>query len=205
MTSKVTKSMSGTDKLSVDDLLSLERYARERVAFRAKVLEHKRARQLAIGPNTTWLFEDRLTVQYQVQEMLRAERIFEPEGIEEELDSYNPLIPDGTNWKATLLIEFPDEQERRRELSKLKRIEDRCWVQVSGQERVFAIADEDLERENDEKTSSVHFLRFELTATMIAALRGGASLGIGVDHDHYRHAMAAVSEPTRKALIADLS
>jgi len=205
MTSKVTKSMSGTDKLSVDDLLSLERYARERVAFRAKVLEHKRARQLAIGPNTTWLFEDRLTVQYQVQEMLRAERTFEPEGIEEELDSYNPLIPDGTNWKATLLIEFPDEQERRRELSKLKSIEDRCWVQVSGQERVFAIADEDLERENDEKTSSVHFLRFELTATMIAALRGGASLGIGVDHDHYRHAVAAVSEPTRKALIADLS
>ena len=205
MTSKVTKSMSGTDKLSVDDLLSLERYARERVAFRAKVLEHKRARQLAIGPNTTWLFEDRLTVQYQVQEMLRAERIFEPEGIEEELDSYNPLIPDGTNWKATLLIEFPDEQERRRELSKLKSIEDRCWVQVSGQERVFAIADEDLERENDEKTSSVHFLRFELTPAMIAALREGASLGIGVDHDHYRHAVAAVSEPTRKALIADLS
>ena len=205
MTSKVSKSMSGTNKLSVDDLLSLERYARERVAFRAKVLDHKRARQLAIGPNTTWLFEDRLTVQYQVQEMLRAERIFEPEGIEEELASYNPLIPDGTNWKATLLIEFPDEQERRRELSKLKSIEDRCWVQVSGQERVFAIADEDLERENDEKTSSVHFLRFELTATMIAALRGGASLGIGVDHDHYRHAVAAVSEPTRKALIADLS
>jgi hypothetical protein len=193
------------NKLSVGDLLSLERYARERVAFRSKVLEHKRARQLAVGPSTTWLFEDRLTVQYQVQEMLRAERIFEPEGIEEELDSYNPLIPDGTNWKATLLIEFPDEQERRRELSKLKSIEDRCWVQVSGQERVFAIADEDLERENDEKTSSVHFLRFELTATMIAALRGGASLGIGVDHDHYRHAVAAVSEPTRKALIADLS
>jgi Protein of unknown function (DUF3501) len=193
------------NKLSVDDLLSLERYARERVAFRAKVLEHKRARQLAVGPNTTWLFEDRLTVQYQVQEMLRTERIFEPEGIEEELASYNPLIPDGTNWKATLLIEFPDEQERRRELSKLKSIEDRCWVQVSGQERVFAIADEDLERENDEKTSSVHFLRFELTTAMIAALRGGAALGIGVDHDHYRHTVAAVSEATRKALIADLS
>jgi hypothetical protein len=193
------------NKLSVDDLLSLERYARERVAFRAKVLEHKRARQLAVGPNTTWLFEDRLTVQYQVQEMLRTERIFEPEGIEEELASYNPLIPDGTNWKATLLIEFPDEQERRRELSKLKSIEDRCWVQVSGQERVFAIADEDLERENDEKTSSVHFLRFELTTAMIAALRGGAALGIGIDHDHYRHTVAAVSEATRKALIADLS
>jgi Protein of unknown function (DUF3501) len=193
------------NKLSVGDLFSLERYARERATFRAKVLEHKRARQLAVGPNTTWLFEDRLTVQYQVQEMLRTERIFEPEGIEEELDSYNPLIPDGQNWKVTLLIEFPDEQERRRELSKLKGIEDRCWVQVSGQERVFAIADEDLERENDEKTSSVHFLRFELTAPMIASLRAGAAVAAGVDHDHYRHAVAPVSAATRQALIADLS
>jgi hypothetical protein len=193
------------NKLSVGDLLSLERYARERPAFRTKVLEHKRARQLAVGAHTTWLFEDRMTVQYQVQEMLRVERIFEPEGIEEELSSYNPLIPDGTNLKVTLLIEFPDEQERRRELSKLKGIEDRCWVQASGQERVFAIADEDLERENDEKTSSVHFLRFELTAAMIAALRGGASLGVGVDHDHYRHSVAPVSEATQKALVADFS
>jgi Protein of unknown function (DUF3501) len=194
-----------TNKLSVSDLLSLERYARERPAFRTKVLEHKRARQLSVGPHTTWLFEDRLTVQYQVQEMLRVERIFEPEGIEEELQSYNPLIPDGTNWKVTLLIEFPDEQERRRELSKLKGIEDRCWVQVSGQERVFAIADEDLERENDEKTSSVHFLRFELTQPMIASLRGGAAIAVGVDHDHYPHAIEAVSAATRQALIADLS
>jgi hypothetical protein len=193
------------NKLSVSDLFSLERYARERPAFRTKVLDHKRARQLSVGPNTTWLFEDRLTVQYQVQEMLRAERIFEPEGIEEELSSYNPLIPDGHNWKATLLIEFPDEQERRRELSKMKGIEDKCWVQVSGQQKVFAIADEDLERENDEKTSSVHFLRFELTPAMIAALRGGASLGIGIDHPHYNHAVAAVSAATRQALIADLS
>ncbi len=193
------------NKLSVSDLLSLERYARERSVFRAKVMEHKRARQLAVGAHTTWLFEDRLTVQYQVQEMLRAERIFEPEGIQEELESYNPLIPDGTNWKVTLLIEFPDEQERRRELSKLKGIEDRCWVQVSGQERVFAIADEDLERENDEKTSSVHFLRFELTGAMIAALKGGAALGVGVDHEHYRQAVAAVSPATRQTLIADLS
>jgi hypothetical protein len=193
------------NKLSPSDLLSLERYARERGALRARVLEHKRARQLTVGPNATWLFEDRLTVQYQVQEMLRAERIFEPEGIADELASYNPLIPDGQNWKVTLLIEFPDEHERRRELSQLKGIEDRCWVQVIGHERVFAIADEDLERENDEKTSSVHFLRFELTPAMIAALHGGASLGIGVDHEHYRHAVAAVSEATRKALIADLS
>ena len=192
-------------KLSISDLFSLERYARERAQFRAKVMEHKRARQLAVGPHTTWLFEDRLTVQYQVQEMLRAERIFEPEGIEDELASYNPLIPDGQNLKVTLLIEFPDEQERRRELGKLKGIEDRCWVQVKGQERVFAIADEDLERENEEKTSSVHFLRFEVTQPMIAAVRAGADLSVGVDHDHYRHALTPVSAATRQALAADFS
>ena len=192
-------------KLSISDLFSLERYARERAQFRAKVMEHKRARQLAVGPHTTWLFEDRLTVQYQVQEMLRAERIFEPEGIEDELASYNPLIPDGQNLKVTLLIEFPDEQERRRELSKLKGIEDRCWVQVKGHDRVLAIADEDLERENEEKTSSVHFLRFEFTQPMIAAVRAGADLSVGVDHDHYRHALTPVSAATRQALAADFS
>jgi Protein of unknown function (DUF3501) len=193
------------NKLSVNDLFSLERYARERPAFRSKVLKHKRPRQLAVGPHTTWLFEDRLTVQYQVQEMLRAERIFEPEGIEEELSSYNPLIPDGQNWKATLLIEFPDENERRRELAKMKGIEDRAWVQVNGHDRVYAIADEDLERENDEKTSSVHFLRFELTAAMIVALRGGADLAAGIDHEHYRHSVAPVSDATRQALLTDFS
>lgn len=193
------------NKLSVSDLFSLERYARERPAFRAKVIEHKRVRQLAVGPHTTWLFEDRLTIQYQVQEMLRVERIFEPEGIEEELSSYNPLIPDGHNLKATFLIEFPDEEERRRELAKLKGIEDRAWVQVAGHERVFAIADEDLERENDEKTSSVHFLRFELTPAMIATLRGGAELSAGIDHDHYRHVVAGINAATRHALIADFS
>ena len=192
-------------KLSITDLFSLERYARERAQFRAKVMEHKRARQLSVGPNTTWLFEDRLTVHYQVQEMLRVERIFEPEGIAEELDSYNPLIPDGQNLKVTLLIEFPDEQERRRELAKLKGVEDRCWVQVKGHERVFAVADEDLERENEEKTSSVHFLRFELSQPMIATLKGGAELSIGVDHDHYRHALQPVSAATRQALVADFS
>jgi len=193
------------NKLSVSDLLSLERYARERAAFRTKVLEHKRARQLAVGPSTTWLFEDRLTIQYQVQEMLRVERIFEPEGIEEELSSYNPLIPDGHNLKATLLIEFPDEHERRRELAKMKGIEDRAWVQVAGHDKVFAIADEDLERENDEKTSSVHFLRFEFTPAMISSLRGGAELSAGVDHEHYRHVIAPVSPATRQALMADFS
>jgi hypothetical protein len=193
------------NKLSVSDLLTLERYARERPAFRAKVLEHKRARKLAVGPNTTWLFEDRLTVQYQVQEMLRAERIFEPEGIEEELSAYNPLIPDGNNWKVTLLIEFPDESERRRQLANLKGIEDRAWVQVSGHQRVFAIADEDLERENEEKTSSVHFLRFELSPAMIGSLRGGAGLAAGIDHAHYQHSVADVGALTRQSLSADLS
>lgn len=193
------------NKLSVDDLLSLERYARERVAFRQKVLEHKRDRQVAVGPHTTWCFEDRLTIQYQIQEMLRAERIFEPEGIEEELSAYNPLIPDGRNWKVTLLIEFPDEEQRRRELARLKGIEDRCWVQAGGHERVFAIADEDLERENEEKTSSVHFLRFELTPAMIASLKAGAPLAVGIDHDQYRHEVAPVAAAVRAALVADLS
>ena len=193
------------NKLAVSDLLSLERYARERPAFRTRVLEHKRDRTLAIGPNLTWLFEDRLTIQYQIQEMLRAERIFEPEGIEEELESYNPLIPDGNNWKVTLLIEYPDESERRQKLAELRGIEDRCWVQVAGQERVFAIADEDLERENDEKTSSVHFLRFELTQPMISALRAGAELGVGIDHERYRHSIQPVRDASRVSLLADFS
>jgi hypothetical protein len=193
------------NKLSVSDLFSLERYARERPAFRSRVLEHKRDRQLAVGPHVTWLFEDRLTVQYQVQEMLRTERIFEPEGIEEELESYNPLIPDGSNWKVTLLIEYPDESERRRELAMLRGIEDRCWVQVVGHERVFAIADEDLERENEEKTSAVHFLRFELTHPMIAALRGGTELAVGIEHEHYEHVIRPLPEPSRISLLADFS
>jgi Protein of unknown function (DUF3501) len=193
------------NKLAVSDLFSLERYARERPAFRTRVLEHKRHRQLAVGPNVTWLFEDRLTIQYQVQEMLRTERIYEPEGIEEELESYNPLIPDGQNWKVTLLIEFPDEQERRRELTQMRGIEDRCWVQVAGQPRVAAIADEDLERENDSKTSAVHFLRFELTEAMIAALRAGAALSVGIDHEHYRHTLELLAAPTRNSLLADFS
>ncbi len=193
------------DKLAPSDLLSLEQYARERPQFRARVLAHKRERQLAVGPSTTWCFEDRLTVQYQVQEMLRAERIFEPEGIAEELEAYNPLIPDGHNWKVTLLIEFPDAEERQRRLKALKGIEDRCWVQAAGFEKVFAIADEDLDRENDEKTSSVHFLRFELGAERVAALEQGARLAVGVDHDQYRHALEPVQEPQRRALLADFT
>ena len=191
------------NKLSAGDLMSLERYARERPGFRARVLQRKEARQLAVGPNTTWCFEDRLTIQYQVQEMLRVERIFEPQGIADELDAYNPLIPDGSNWKVTLLLEF-EPAARPQALARLKGIEDRCWVQIAGHERVFAIADEDLERENAEKTSAVHFLRFELTAPMIASLRAGAALATGIDHEHYRHSVPAVPEAVRRALCADL-
>ena len=184
--------------------MTLEQYARERAAFRARVLAHKRARQLQVGPNTTWSFEDRLTIQYQIQEMLRIERIFEPEGIADELASYNPLIPDGRNWKATLLIEFADPEERRRQLAALRGIEARCWVQVAGQARIGAIADEDLPRENEEKTSAVHFLRFELDVAMIGALRGGAALGVGIDHEHYAYAVDPVPAAVRSALLADL-
>ena len=193
------------DKLAASDLMPLEQYARERPAFRTRVMRHKGERQLAVGPNATWCFEDRLTVQYQVQEMLRTERIFEAPAIADELGAYNPLIPDGSNWKVTLLIEFVQPAERARALARLKGIEDRCWVQVAGHPRVFAIADEDLERENDEKTSAVHFLRFELSRGMIAGLRAGAALAAGVDHEHYRHAVPDVPASMRLALAADFS
>jgi hypothetical protein len=192
-------------KLTPDDLMTLERYARERAEFRARVIAHKKVRKLGVGPNTTWLFEDRLTIQYQVQEILRTEKIFEHEGIVEELEAYNPLIPDGRNWKVTLLIEFPDPATRPAALARLKGIEDRCWVQVADFARVFAIADEDLERENEEKTSSVHFLRFELSDAMVAALRGGARLSAGIDHANYTHAAESLPAGLREALIADLA
>jgi Protein of unknown function (DUF3501) len=190
------------EKLVVTDLMSLEQYARERPAFRARVLRHKAQRKLGVGPNCTWLFEDRLTVQYQVQEMLRTERIFEPHGIAEELAAYNPLIPDGRNWKVTLLLEF-DPAERPAALARLKGVEDRCFVQVARLERAFAIADEDLERENAEKTSAVHFLRFELSAAMVAALKSGGALSAGVDHPHYPHEVV-VPASVRDALVGDL-
>jgi hypothetical protein len=191
-------------KLARGDLMALERYAAERGRLRNEVIAHKRLRNVQVGPNMTWCFEDLTTVRYQIQEMLRAERIFEPAGIQEELESYNPLIPDGSNWKATLLVEYPDEGERRAALATLIGVEDRCWVNVGGQERVFAIADEDLERENAEKTSAVHFLRFELSAPMIAALKAGASLSIGVDHENYRHSVSPLPAPVRDALLRDL-
>jgi hypothetical protein len=191
-------------KLTTSDLMSLEQYARERAAFRSRIIEHKRRRQLQVGPNTTWCFEDRLTIHYQVQEMLRAERIFEPEGIAEELAAYNPLIPDGRNWKVTLLLEFPDAEVRRVRLTELKGVEDRCWVQVADFGRIAAIADEDLERENDTKTSSVHFLRFELTDAMVTALRGGARLALGIDHPAYVHSVDGVGDAVRESLLSDL-
>ncbi|MFL6576457.1 MAG: DUF3501 family protein [Povalibacter sp.] len=191
-------------KLAVSDLMSLERYSRERPEFRTRVIAHKRDRQVNVGPNTMWLFEDRLTVQYQVQEMLRTERIFEAEGIAEELAAYNPLIPDGSNWKVTFLIEYTDPEVRRVQLEKLRGIEDRCWVQVSGFDRVFAIADEDLERENEVKTSAVHFLRFELSAAMSARLKGGAALSVGIDHPEYQHQIPSAPDNVRASLIADL-
>jgi len=191
-------------KLAESDLLSLERYSRERNEFRARVMAHKRNRKLDVGGNTMWLFEDRLTVQYQIQEMLRTERIFEIEGIAEELASYNPLIPDGRNWKVTFLIEYPDPEVRQVQLEKLRGIEDRCWVRVADLPKVYAIADEDLERENETKTSAVHFLRFELTADMAAGAKGGAALAAGIDHPNYLHEIAPVPENIRAALVADL-
>ena len=184
------------------DLYSLEQYARVRNDFRARVLEHKRPRTVAVGPHTTWLFEDRLTVQYQVQEMLRTERIFEAGSIQEELDSYNPLIPDGTNLKVTLLIEYTDPEERRVALQRLKGLESCGWIGV-GDERCRAIADEDLVRENEVKTSAVHFLRFEMSALARAALKAGAPLALGIDHPAYRHEVAA-NAATARSLAADL-
>jgi hypothetical protein len=192
-------------KLRPEDLYSLEQYSKARAEFRPRVIEHKKVRTLQCGPNATWLFEDRLTVQYQVQEMLRIERIFESEGIADELATYNPLIPDGANWKATLLIEYPDPEQRKAALARLKGVEDRCWAQVAGHERVYAIADEDLERENEDKTSSVHFLRFELAPAMVAAVKGGAAVSIGIDHENYRHAVDPLPQVSRDSLARDLA
>jgi hypothetical protein len=188
-----------------DSLMSLETYARERNAFRDKVIEHKKRRTVRLGEHVTLLFEDELTIRYQVQEMLRVERIFEEDGIRGELDAYNPLVPDGANWKATMLIEYPDEDERRRMLARLKGVERLVWVQVEGCDRVHAIADEDLERENEEKTSSVHFLRFELDQPMRGKLRRGARLAIGVDHTEYRAVLDPVPADVRAALADDLA
>ena len=191
-------------QITPDSLLTLEAYARQRGDYRARVIAHKKQRTVAVGPHVTLIFEDEVTVRYQVQEMLRIERIFEEEGIRGELEAYNPLIPDGGNWKATMMIEYPDAEERRRELAKLKGVEDRAWVQVEGFPRVYAVADEDLERENEEKTSSVHFLRFELEPAMRGALKRGAGLQVGVDHPAYTAAVVPAPE-VRRSLADDLA
>jgi Protein of unknown function (DUF3501) len=192
-------------KLTRDDLYSLERYAEIRNTFRAEIVAHKKNRRLAIGPNVTLYFEDRLIMQYQIQEMLRTEKIFEAEGINDELETYNAMIPDGSNWKATFMIEFTDENERRIALANMKGIEDKVWVKVDGYDEVYPIADEDLERENDVKTSAVHFLRFELNREMIAALKQGSMLTAGIHHPAYNHTVEPVADNIRDSLVSDLN
>ena len=192
-------------KLTADDLMSLEQYARERPRLRAQMIEHRRQRQLRIGEHCSWSFEDQATVRYQVQEMLRTERIFEPEGIAQELESYNPLIPDGRNLKATLLIEYEDPVMRTQRLGELRGFERHCWMRVAGFEPTYAIADEDLPRENDSKTSAVHFLRFEFSTAMLDSLKGGAALAAGVDHPRYRYSVDPLAPNLRQALLADFS
>jgi len=187
-----------------ESLMTLEAYARNRKEFRAKVLAHKRHRKVHLGDHITLIFEDELTLRYQIQEMLRIEKIFEEAGIQDELDAYNPLVPDGGNWKATMLIEYPDVEQRVVALARLKGVEDKVFVQVAGQPRVYAIADEDLERENEQKTSAVHFLRFDLAPAMKQALAGGAAVTIGVDHPNYVAALDPVDAETRRSLLGDL-
>lgn len=190
-------------RLKRSDLMSLEQYSQQRKEFRSKVIVHKKYRRVAVGPHLVLYFEDRLTIQYQVQEMLRIEKIFESAGIEEELEAYNPLMPDGHNLKATAMLEYQDVGERKRQLALLRGIEDLVWLQVDGFDPVYAISNEDLERSNAEKTSAVHFMRFELEPDMIAALRGGTALKMGSSHEFYRY--STVIEPqAREALLADL-
>ena len=191
-------------KLNRDDLYSLEQYADARPDFRNRVLEHKKNRRIQVGPHAVFYFEDRLTIQYQVQEMLRVERIFEAEGIKDELEAYNPLIPDGSNWKATFMLEYADAEERRQALAQLVSIEERLWVQIEGCERVWAIADEDLERSTEDKTSAVHFLRFELTPEMVNLVKNGAAISLGIDHPGYSYQIDDLAPPARESLLMDL-
>lgn len=192
-------------KLTKADLFSLEQYAERRQEFRAKVMEHKKSRQLALDQHARLYFEDKLTIQYQIQEMLRIEKIFEAAGIEEELEAYNPLIPDGSNWKATFMLEYDDPDLRKAELQKLVGIEDNVWMQVGDFEPVHAIADEDLDRSDDDKTSSVHFLRFELTPSMVAAAKDRLQIKAGIDHPNYKTNSITVPENIRASLVADLT
>ena len=192
-------------KLKREDLYSLEQYSEMRNDYRKKVMAHKENRRLELGDNLLLSFEDQLIMQYQVQEMLKAEKIFDAEGIEEELTVYNTLIPDGSNWKATMLIQYPDVEERQKQLARLIGIEDLIWLQVEGFEKVYAIADEDLERDNAEKTSAVHFMRFELNKEMIAAVKSGAAISAGVDHENYRYTINPLASNLRDSLAGDLN
>ena len=196
--------MNAMQKLTRNDLYSLEQYSEVRDEFRNQILSHKRNRRVELGTNAALYFEDRLTMQYQVQEMLRIERIFEAAGINDELEAYNPLIPDGSNWKATFMVEFPEVEERRAMLSQLIGIENKVFVQVEGFDRVYAIADEDLERSDEHKTSAVHFMRFELSAEQVDALKSGAALAAGIDHENYQVEIPALPENVRQSLIGDL-
>ncbi|HTE13837.1 MAG TPA: DUF3501 family protein [Burkholderiales bacterium] len=192
-------------KITRVSLMTLEAYAKTRNDFRARVIAHKQARTVPLGGNVNLIFEDELTMRYQVQEMLRVEKIFEEAGIQNELEAYNPLIPDGNNWKATMMIEYAEVEERQRMLARLIGVEDRVWVRVTGFASVYGIADEDLDRSTDEKTSSVHFLRFELDSNMKQALKSGATLAAGVDHPNYRVSVDPLLPATRSALLQDLS
>lgn len=192
-------------QITRESLLTLEAYAKARTDFRIEVMAHKKQRTVHLGQHLTLLFEDELTIRYQIQEILRVEKTFEEEAIQDELDAYNPLVPDGHNWKATLLIEYEDVDERKAALATLKGVEDRVWVQVGTAPRVYAIADEDLERENDTKTSAVHFVRFEVAQPMVDDLNRGNALAIGVDHLAYTFTLREVAEATRRALLGDLS
>ena len=196
--------MNTMTKLSRADLYSLEEYSEIRDEFRARVMEHKKNRRLDIGDNLVLLFEDRLVMHYQIQEMLKAEKIFDADGIQEELDAYNPLIPDGTNWKATMMIQYADVAERQQMLAKLVGIENRVWLRIGNHDKVYPIADEDLERATDDKTSAVHFLRFELAPTMIADIHKGASISAGVDHENYSVTLDAIPDNVATSLAQDL-
>ena len=193
-----------THMIARDSLLSLEAYARQRKEFRGKVMAHKKDRTIQLGAHVTLIFEDELTIRYQVQEMLRIERTFEDQGVQDELDAYNPLIPDGRNFKATMMIEYEDAEERKRALARLRGIEDRVWAQVAGCDRVYATADEDLERANEVKTSAVHFLRFELSEKMAAGMKQGVALSLGIDHQNYPGEVSAVAAGIRASLAQDL-
>lgn len=190
--------------LTRDDLWSLEQYAEERPRFRAQVMEHKKSRQLALGENARLYFEDAVTIKYQIQEMLRIEKVFEAAGIHEELDAYNPLIPDGRNWKATFMLEYPDPSVRAQRLGEMIGIEDKVWLQVGDNEPVYPIADEDLDRSTADKTSSVHFLRFELTPDMVSAAHAGASISAGIDHPAYQIDRFEIPAQVRDSLAGDL-